>query len=362
MCGIAGFSVVEPGDMGRLGTLANCLLREIEPRGRDATGLLALSRGSVHLEKNLRPASQFARRRRAFPDTAQSVLLHTRWATVGSKRDPKNAHPVVSGKVAATHNGTIWNDRELFAEIERTRFADVDSEAIAAVIDWAGWDAIEDVMGLTVGGAAVAAIHSEHPDEVALMRTSGYPLVYMVTDDIIVWASTEMAIKRAWKNTYGRIKHGEIITVADWECHRVKAGKVTGIREIDIDPNPPGYGTHGRPVAPQPRTVWVPKKGTSHTVVRNTPKSTPLSSADGRTWRGDLADAEWEQLVMETANRSGEARWSDDGAWEMEGDPESKSLFDMTDEELQAWCDANGFTSDDMDDDDEDDPEQWVGL
>lgn len=346
MCGIAGFTVREPGSMDRLGYLANELLRQIEPRGRDAAGLLALTDGSVHLEKRTVTASRFVRSRKPFPDNANTVLLHARYATVGSRFDPKCAHPVASGKVAAVHNGTIWNDAELFEEIGRKRFADVDSEAIAAVIDWADWDGLIDVVGLLLGGAAVAAIHTDHRRDVALFRTTGFPLVYMVTDDIIVWASTAHAIRNAWKYAYRKVRMGEFYDVPDWSVHRVTDAQVVSRERVTPDPNAPGMERNRRPVIVRPN---VKKSRRPMRLATPAPTITGVRvSDDDRTWARDL-ETEWEQMRLDNTSGS----WSADGAYAFDGDADpldrQASIFEMTDAEFYAWCETQGFTGDDDD-------------
>ena len=139
MCGIAGIHRRGNKQIPQVNTLADYLLLGIEDRGQDATGFMAmLASGKVQVEKAVVPASKFVLGRKAISAAARSVLLHTRWATVGNARDPRNAHPVISGKCAAVHNGTIYNHREVFTAFRLPRKAEVDSEVIPAIIDYAG--------------------------------------------------------------------------------------------------------------------------------------------------------------------------------------------------------------------------------
>ena len=55
---------------------------------------------------------------------------HTRYATLGSPSINSNNHPIRTGNTIGTHNGSIYNHKELFQKYNMTRFAQVDSEAI----------------------------------------------------------------------------------------------------------------------------------------------------------------------------------------------------------------------------------------
>ena len=358
MCGIAGFTVKQPGRVARLGMLADELLMGIAPRGRDATGILAMTANAVTIQKDVVPAPRFIEGRKRFPEDVLTVLLHTRYATVGSAGDVRCAHPVVNGRHAAVHNGTIWNDRELFAEIGAKRNADVDSEVIPALVGFAGWDNAQDILGLTLGGAASAVVNADKTNELILFRTSGFPLVFMETDDILVWASTRAALVGAWQATYGKVQLGTITEMADWTLTRVVGGEVASTVAIEQDDDPPGFRPE-RPKAKRPS--W--DKGTRRSVTKTRnagrPAASPLPWSN--RWQGerdtpsqhDILDAEFEQLVMETAGR-----WSEDGAWEQDEDVRDfgeKSVFAMTEDEFNAWCTAQGW--DDIDYDDLDDAE-----
>ena len=226
MCGIAGMHRRTARLIPQVNRLADELLLAIEGRGRHATGYLSLmENGKVQLQKETGPASRFIRTRGAIRDDARTVLLHTRYATTGG-RGPLNAHPHASGRVAAVHNGTVYNADEIFEAFDLPRNATVDSEVIPALIDYAGWDQAEAAMELLDGSAALAAIHIEHPKEVILARVKGYPLVYGVTRDVVVWASTENAIQRAWHRTFDRKFPGKITVLAEREIVRVN-GKLT---------------------------------------------------------------------------------------------------------------------------------------
>ena len=362
MCGIAGFTVKQAGRVARIGLLADNLLWGIQNRGQDATGILAMTQDSVTIQKDVVPARAFIPRRKTFSDQALTVLLHTRFATVGSAGDVRCAHPVVNGRCAAVHNGTIWNDVELFEEIGRKRNATVDSEVIPALIDWAGWDEAADVLGLTMGGAASAVVNADKTNELILFRTSSFPLVYMETEDVLVWASTREAIVSAWQATYGKVQLGDFTQMRDWTLTYIEGAEIVETVGIDQDDNPPGFVVE-KPKRVATRPSW--ESGTKRSVSkrRNSGISVPAlpwsnrwdDEQDKTPSQHDLLDAEFEQLVMETAGR-----WSEDGAWEQEAQDDTydfsqKSVFAMTEDEFNAWCSAQGW--DDLDESDLDDIE-----
>lgn len=206
MCGLAGIHRRGATPVPKIDRLANELLLAIQSRGTDATGFLSvLDTGLVQLEKKPIPAARFVHERGRLKRNARTVLLHTRFATVGAKEDPRNAHPVASGTVAAIHNGTIRNATDLFRQHKLKRIGTVDSEIIPALVSMNGWGdkEISDTLGHFQGGAATAIINTEHPGDVILARIRNYPLVYAKTEDVVVWASTREAIERAWRRTYG---------------------------------------------------------------------------------------------------------------------------------------------------------------
>jgi glucosamine 6-phosphate synthetase-like amidotransferase/phosphosugar isomerase protein len=222
MCGIAGIHRRGDAPVERLGRLADTLLLGIENRGRDATGLLAmLPDGKVHYHREIKPASKFIDSRKLIRGDVRTVLLHTRFSTVGSRYDVRNAHPVINGGLAAIHNGTIYNHAEIFEAFNLKRHAEVDSEVIPALFSFAGWDHAAEAMDLFEGGAAFAVVNHERPDEVLLGRTESYPLVYFVNDEMVVWASTRYAIEGAFAMTYGGRPEGEFVEMDEWQLIRV---------------------------------------------------------------------------------------------------------------------------------------------
>ena len=166
------------------------------------------------------------RSRQRFDSMFRTLVLHTRYATIG-KRTIENAHPVINGTCAAVHNGTIYNHGDVFRQLGLKRNASVDSEVIPAVVSWAGWDHATDALSLLDGGMATAIVTNQHPTELLLARLTGYPLNYLVNDDMIVWSSTRSAIETAWARTYGGAPVGRFIEMPPLRVHRVTADGIT---------------------------------------------------------------------------------------------------------------------------------------
>lgn len=233
MCGIAGFHRLGDTRIEKLDKLATNLLLAIENRGRDAAGYVAvMDSGKVQLEKTVGCASTFTKKRGRINESARSVLLHTRFKTTGTK-DAMDAHPHASGSIAAVHNGTVYNADEIFRVFDLPRRATVDSEVIPALVHYAGWNQTEHALGLLNGGAAVAMVNTEKPDEMILACIRYFPLCYAEVGGIVIFASTEKAIRGAWRKTYKTELPAKVVHMEQGDIVRVngtvEAGRIPGI-------------------------------------------------------------------------------------------------------------------------------------
>jgi len=208
MCGIAGVHVkrhqVVKSHEG-LEKFVDTMLLGIEHRGKHATGFVARSfDGKVVIDKGAVTASDFIKTRDKLPENLQTVLLHTRYWTKGDPENHANNHPVMSGTCFAVHNGHIKNDDELFKDMNLSRIAQVDSEAIPAVVAAMGFENHEEYLGKFEGAMATAIINPiDFPGRLVLAKGAGSPLVYVETDKFILWASTAEAIHQAWASVLG---------------------------------------------------------------------------------------------------------------------------------------------------------------
>jgi hypothetical protein len=202
MCGIAGIHRRVDAPEGDLARMSQALLRGIENRGRDATGVLCqFDDGDQWLRRDTVTAKKFIKKGRTYARNARTTLLHTRFATKGSPWDVRNAHPLTdeAGHIHVVHNGVLFNDDEVFEVFKLDRVTDTDTEAIPALIEEVGWDKAGDALALIDGSMAIAAVDDRHPGELLLARSDSSPLHYVVTRDLVVWASSEHAIVDGFK-------------------------------------------------------------------------------------------------------------------------------------------------------------------
>lgn len=176
MCGIfgvlAGAGTALAAAQARL--LAETLLLHSQQRGRDASGIAALTaaHGLSIFKQPTSPARLL--RQPAYAGligeaTGQlpiCMIGHARMETSGSWRDDRNNQPLLRNGIALIHNGVIANPEELWQRHPdpASRTAEVDTEALLALLD-AGRHAsgglaaaVRRVFGQLEGSASVAGI------------------------------------------------------------------------------------------------------------------------------------------------------------------------------------------------------------
>jgi glucosamine 6-phosphate synthetase-like amidotransferase/phosphosugar isomerase protein len=211
MCGLAGFIIKDTRVLNadRAEALLDALLLQVDHRGGDATGVVALTddAATTWLIKASCDAKDYVAGRPALPEGARVVIGHTRFATQGDAAFPFNNHPVRVGETYVTHNGHIWNDKEIEKKTRPYMHA-VDSASIGAALDmtvWASTDAIRKALEMLEGGAAVVACSPIHaPGRVLIARVSDSPLYVWEGRSAIVWASTQSAVRAAWASAVGK--------------------------------------------------------------------------------------------------------------------------------------------------------------
>ena len=242
MCGIAGIYVRSERTKLNLDGILDTMLAEIESRGGDATGYLAMTdKGIGEWQRAACDVPDFVKYRRAVPKGTRTLLAHTRWATQGLAAFMENNHPIRRGPFYVIHNGHVSNDWELFKLAGRERFAQVDSEAIAAHIAHYGDLAkVSDVMTKIEGAAAIAAVDERNPDQLVLARGHSSPLNVLVTDKVILWGSTERTVRAAYKKHIGKLpRRQKIESLPEGVMLLVKGGLVE--RTTFTPYSPPAY-------------------------------------------------------------------------------------------------------------------------
>lgn len=212
ICGIAGIHFKNPDfvssarEQALLERFVDYLLLGIEKRGTDATGFVAqTTTGSTLLDKHAIPASNFIKVRKRLPKGVRTVLLHARLTTRGKAENWHNNHPVQYGSVFTTHNGTISNDTYIFNHVlKKDRHAEVDTESIAALLDFHGFEEAHKGFAELRGGFATASIDPiNHRGQVILAKGPSYPIVFHENKHFCVWASEEGIIRNAWGEVLG---------------------------------------------------------------------------------------------------------------------------------------------------------------
>lgn len=220
MCGIAGIKRYNetPIPDHRI----KSLLLGIEHRGHDATGIALKSGASIAVYKAPETAWKVVGSKAfgAFLDkylpTADTALLHTRAATLGSPEQKENNHPLI-GDCVVVHNGVIHNHERVFSDMKWERKAEVDSDIIRAIIDYNGFEkSVVDDLDRLAGSAAFAALHPKWPDHMLFGR-SGNPLVFSTDRNFLMWASEKNALHgalRPWQKVRGIWFRGSAVDAA----------------------------------------------------------------------------------------------------------------------------------------------------
>lgn len=309
MCGIAAFSVPDGANVNAR-ELAHSLLTQIENRGTHASGFAWYGAdGSSGFYKQPKPGSQLSLGE--LPRDAKTVILHTRYATQGSKYDNRNNHPVLSteNNIALVHNGVISNDYNLRGPLGITQeHGEVDSLVIPSIIEQHG------VAGLSrLGGyAAIAWLDNRENGELHIARLKSSPVAYThLPNGTFVMASTAPLLELALLNigqTYGGVfdlAEGKMIDVVggfimehesaprmtyDYNAYRRHSSATAGghgaTGTATASPTrATGYGTSDDGTTKPPATV-TPIRGTEDTKkapMRILPPPAATSDEDGES-------------------------------------------------------------------------------
>lgn len=208
MCGIAGFSLckAETGgddqklyEVSQLLTLA--LLKEIEHRGHDATGAAwfeddAKGHEQLWVMKDSITATKWLDDWKWMGVRSDTALLHTRAGTGGNQN--VDNHPIVTPNVIGVHNGILYNDDQLFKELEYKRLGEVDSEILFQMIGDKK-QGIKGVVEKVHGDAAIGWCEiGDTKHTLRLANLGGRPLeIGMTVKGSLVFASEWKAIEKA---------------------------------------------------------------------------------------------------------------------------------------------------------------------
>src|SRR3990167_395424 len=141
MCGIGAVIRSEKINDEEFKNTIRDLLINTEVRGKDAAGiaLINTTKNSFSICKAPLKASSFVETK-GYKDFVDSkiqscnvAIIHTRWATLGTTKNPHNNHPLYDKGRILVHNGHISNEQSVRKFLEGTgvKFSgEVDSEVI----------------------------------------------------------------------------------------------------------------------------------------------------------------------------------------------------------------------------------------
>ena len=180
-------------------------LRRLEYRGYDSAGMALIDNEQrLQLHKYQGKVQALADAQALNPILGCTGIAHTRWATHGVP-SAANAHPHISGqRIAIVHNGIIENHAALREELRAEGYdfvSSTDTEVIVHLLHSAlsgGADflqALRSAIARLDGAYALAAVDSEHPEQVVAAR-SGSPLVVGVGIGEHFLASDTLALRQ----------------------------------------------------------------------------------------------------------------------------------------------------------------------
>ncbi|MCB0732759.1 MAG: hypothetical protein KDC88_17180 [Ignavibacteriae bacterium] len=208
MCGIMGYysfgnTLPDKNKLEKMFTL-------LETRGRDASGFAFIDpiTNKLKVTKAPIPSSKLVHTPEWISLSLPKILIaHTRMKTQGDPKNNMNNHPIFNKDgMAIVHNGMIHNDNEIFSK-KIKRDAEVDSEAILAILSQKHKDAIQKLFDKIHGIFAVAVIDQSDPGKLLLIKKDNpIDIYYNSKDDILYFASEREIMQRALnlRSTYKR--------------------------------------------------------------------------------------------------------------------------------------------------------------
>ncbi len=180
-------------------------LRRLEYRGYDSAGMALIdNEHNLQLHKQQGKVCELEKAHKLRPYFGCTGIAHTRWATHGEPSGV-NAHPHISGeRIALVHNGIIENHVALRQELQAQGYefsSATDTEVVVHLMHRAldtGHSllaAMQDTVQRLEGAYALAAVDTQHPDQVVAARR-GSPLVIGIGIGENFLASDQLALRQ----------------------------------------------------------------------------------------------------------------------------------------------------------------------
>ena len=196
-------------------------LRRLEYRGYDSAGMaLVDNEHNLQMHKKQGKVAELERAQQLDPFFGCTGIAHTRWATHGEP-SAANAHPHISGeRVALVHNGIIENHAALREELKAEGYqfnSGTDTEVVVHLLhrQLAAGDTLLEALRCAVakldGAYAIAAVDTEHPDEIVAAR-EGSPLVVGVGIGENFLASDQMALRQV-TDRFIYLEEGDMVRI-----------------------------------------------------------------------------------------------------------------------------------------------------
>ncbi|ONM44051.1 glutamine--fructose-6-phosphate transaminase (isomerizing) [Halopseudomonas pachastrellae] len=208
-------------------------LKRLEYRGYDSAGIGIIKGETIHSWKATGKVKELEACIASAPDTAQTGIAHTRWATHG-KPLKHNAHPHRSDRLAVVHNGIIENHSGLRKKLQEQGYefnSDTDTEVIAHLLA-SHYRKSEDLLvalrntlNQLRGAYAIGVIHEDQPEMLYCAR-QGSPLVIGVGSEEHFIASDPLALLQV-TDTFVYLEEGDHAVISP--C---------GIKQWDASNNP----------------------------------------------------------------------------------------------------------------------------
>ena len=288
MCGIGAFQIV--GNETSPAQVARVLLRLLEVRGRDASGVAwHTADGNTFVQK----AAVNGKRMADLIDKeiGATGVVHTRWATQGTPENNANNHPIDASGIIGVHNGHITNDDELLKMcVDYKRAGQVDSESVFALIGHGNKEMkLRTRLSKVRGNAALLWLRSYDKNQrLHAARLTSSPLFFGQTAlGSVVFASTKAIVEEVGKRC--NLVFEYIYEMEQGTYVRVQDGVLSEIQNIEL-PKPSYVAAHDY----TKRSVYAaPKQSKRDDLQWELPLNQNLRDALDRSFRQGMYGERW---------------------------------------------------------------------